>query len=65
MQIENLDYPAAIEFLARRCGIPLEEDGFSKEGKVSRKRVLELNREAAKFFHNHLMSPGGKRHYNT
>lgn len=60
MQIENLDYPAAIEFLARRCGIPLEEDGFSKEGKVSRKRVLELNREAAKFFHNHLMSPGGE-----
>lgn len=60
MQIENLDYPAAIEFLARRCGIPLEEDGFSKESKVSRKRVLELNREAAKFFHNHLMSPGGE-----
>lgn len=60
MQIENLDYPAAIEFLARRCGIPLEEDGFSKESKVSRKRVLELNREAAKFFHNYLMSPGGE-----
>jgi len=48
---ENLDFPDAVEYLATRAGLPLpkENDGENRGG-VSRKRVLEMNLEAAKFF---------------
>ncbi len=48
---ENLSYPEAIEYLANRAGLPIPQDAQAdiKQG-VSRKRVLEANLEAAKFF---------------
>ncbi len=48
---ENLSYPEAIEYLANRAGLPIPQDSQAdiKQG-VSRKRVLEANLEAAKFF---------------
>jgi len=55
MRMENLDYRAALDFLAARCGITLPEEGERERGGVSRSRVLEMNREAAKFFHHMLM----------
>ena len=55
MRIENLDYRAALDFLAQRCGITLPDDNDKERGGVSRSRVLEMNREAAKFFHHMLM----------
>ena len=49
---ENLDFPEAVEYLANRAGIPLprESEDPSAERGVSRKRVLEMNLEAARFF---------------
>ncbi|HBL85414.1 MAG: DNA primase [Clostridiales bacterium GWF2_38_85] len=61
MNIENLDYPGAIEFLARRCGIPMEQDEKRQDKfQVNRQRILEMNKEAAKFFHSFLYSDEGK-----
>ncbi|MBQ4066537.1 MAG: DNA primase, partial [Clostridia bacterium] len=55
MRMENLDYMAALEFLAKRCGVTLPDDNSREKGGVSRNRVLEMNKEAARFFHNMLM----------
>lgn len=56
---ENLDFPEAVEYLANRAGIPLpreNEDPTAPRG-VSRKRVLEMNLEAARFFRACLFDP--------
>ena len=48
---ENLDYPSAVEFLAARAGITIPEDKkYVKSDEVSRRRVFDMNLEAAKFF---------------
>lgn len=56
MKAENLDYPAALEFLAQRAGITLpvskEEEMWNKG--VSRTRVIEMNTCAARFFRDML-----------
>ena len=52
MKAENLDYPAAIEFLAKRVGITIPDSGddaFVKKG-ASRSRIIEMNTAAARFF---------------
>ncbi len=54
MRIENLDYPQAVEFLAARAGITLPESGRTKENGVGRARIKQMNRDAAKFFHEQL-----------
>ena len=60
MKYENLDYPAAIEHLASRCGLPMEETTQRNNDTVKRERVLEMNKVAARFFHSELYSPRGK-----
>ena len=64
MMAENLDYPDAVAYLANRAGLslPETEDGLrAEEGPtVPRKRILELNRDAARYFHNLLKTPAGK-----
>lgn len=49
MKVENIGYADAIELLAQRAGIAIPRDAKEETG-VSRKRVLEMNLEAAKFF---------------
>lgn len=49
MRAENLSYVDAIELLAQKAGITIPESEEEKTG-VSRKRVLEMNLEAARFF---------------
>lgn len=58
MRAENMDYPSALEFLAKRAGITIPEDKSGRPGEISRTRVLDMNREAARFFHATLI--GGK-----
>ncbi|MBQ8746634.1 MAG: DNA primase [Clostridia bacterium] len=50
MRMENLDYRAALEFLAKRAGITLPDDSRDTTRDVGRKRVLEMNLCAARFF---------------
>ena len=53
MRSENLDYREALEFLAARAGITIPDDNErTSESSVSRKRIYEMNMEAAKFFRN-------------
>ena len=59
MKIENLDYPGAVEFLAKRAGLQMPENTYDGGG-VSRTRMYEINRAAAKFFYEKLMSSEGK-----
>ncbi len=49
MRSENLDYPSAVEFLAKRAGITIQNDEREEQG-VSRARVYEMNLAAAKYF---------------
>ena len=57
MRTENLDYLSALRTLASRCGVTLPEDTVNVQGKkeVGRQRILDMNKEAAKFFHNCLI----------
>ncbi len=57
-QIERLDYPDAVEFLAKRAGINvvLEEDLDNYQGeKISKQKLYRMNAEAARFFHYALL----------
>ena len=56
MKAENLDYVEAIEFLAAKVGITIPQDGKAEVG-MSRRRVFDMNLEAAKFFRNCLFDP--------
>lgn len=55
--IEHLDYPDAVEFLAKRAGITVLRDSdekyYKKQG-IDKGRLLKMNVEAARFFHNAL-----------
>ena len=60
MKIENLDYLSALEFLAKRAGITIPRDSYEQKNQLNSTRILEMNKTAAKFFHNCLMAPEGK-----
>lgn len=53
MKLENLEFPEAIEFLAKKFNIPLEyeEGGPSKETISLRKQIFEIHEIAASWFH--------------
>lgn len=59
MEIENLSFPEAVEFLAKRAGMPLPEETNDRESR-KRARMLALNRDAARFFHEQLSTPLGQ-----
>lgn len=59
MEIENLSYPDAVRFLARRAGMAVPEDE-KDENYSRRERMLQLNRAAARFFYEQLSVPHGE-----
>ena len=59
MEIENLSFPDAVAFLARRAGMTLPAGEGAPQDRL-RQRLLALNREAARFFYAALSAPGGK-----
>ncbi len=61
MEIENLSFPEAVKFLADRAGMTVPEDGQDQEVPRLRKRMLELNKEAARWFHAQLSQPAGEK----
>ena len=58
-EIEHLDYFDAVKFLAERAGMSMPDDVDDKSAQ-KRRRLLEINKAAGKFFHERLMSPEGK-----
>ena len=59
MEIEGLGFHDAVAFLARRAGMPPPEDGSSEETRSRRGRLLDLNKDAARFYYQTLSSPEG------
>ena len=54
---ENLDFVQSVEFLAQRVGITIPRDEKYQQEVMSRKRLYDMNREAARFFRNCLNDP--------
>ncbi|MDD5952762.1 MAG: DNA primase [Oscillospiraceae bacterium] len=58
--IENLDYMEAVKFLADRAGMQMPEASFDNSLSKLRGRILELNRETARFYHRCLIEKEGR-----
>ena len=58
MEIENVAFPDAVEILAKRAGMQMPE---REEDPESRKRakILEINKDAARFYYDRLCSEEG------
>ena len=59
MEIENLDFPDAVRFLAKRANMDVPEDNTGLEESRRRQRVLAVNRDAARWFYSNLSRPEG------
>ena len=60
MEVENLPYLDALRLLAKRAGVEFPEQNMDQRSRRKRARLLELNKEAARFFHSQLHSPVGR-----
>ncbi|MEG0272033.1 MAG: DNA primase [Hydrogenoanaerobacterium sp.] len=60
-RIENLEYIDAIKLLAEKAGMAMPEDGFDDGAAKLKTRILEINRQTARFYNSCLMSPQGKK----
>ena len=60
MEMENLSYPDAVRFLAKRAGLTVPEERGDGGFRKKRERLLALNKEAARYFHSVLHSPAGQ-----
>ena len=59
MEEENLSFPDAVRFLARRAGMEVPEEDGDREAARRRQRLLALNRDAARFYYQLLRQPEG------
>ena len=61
MEVENLSFPEAVEFLARRAGMEVpQRDSRDDNAERERKRLLQLNKETARWYYDVLLSDEGK-----
>ena len=61
MEMEHLSFPDAVRLLAQRVGLEMPDMGADRAGRQKRERALAANRDAARFYHDYLKSPGGAR----
>lgn len=59
-RIENLEYVEAIKLLAQRAGMTVPEDAAEDRTAKLKTRILEMNREAARFYYDRLIEPQGE-----
>lgn len=61
MKYHNLEYWDAVKMLAERAGISLPQDNdYDGTKAASKKRLYEMNKKAAQFFHSQLKTPQAK-----
>jgi DNA primase len=60
MEEENLPFPDAVRFLAKRAGMEVPEEEGDREAGRRRQRLLDLNRDAARFYYQLLQQPEGQ-----
>ena len=62
MEIENLSFVDSVRKLAAQAGLDVPEDNLGNgEWRERKKRILELNKEAARFYRSMLDDPRGKQ----
>ncbi len=57
MKMENVDYPDAVQILAKRAGITVIDDNkekYTNGPKIDKERIYKMNVDAAKFFNAQL-----------
>lgn len=59
MELENLSFVEAVQQLAQRAGMQVPESDYDRGRKEKRERLLEMNKEAARYFHSRLYAPEG------
>ena len=59
MEEENLSFPDAVRFLAKRANMPVPEEEQDESNRL-RSRILSLNREAARFYYEMLQDKRGE-----
>jgi len=60
MKAENLEYMEAVRLLAERSGLEMPDNGYDDTQRRTRLKILEINRESARFFNRLLSTPEGK-----
>ena len=61
MEIENLSYPDAVRFLAKRAGLEVPEDNAERSQYKKKERLWALCKAAARFFHEQLKTPQAQK----
>lgn len=64
MEYENYSFVEALKFLAKRAGVELPQEEYSKEAKEradTRSALLEMNKLAAKYYYAQLKTEGGRQ----
>ena len=59
MEIEQLSFPEAVEFLAKRAGMKMPESDYDPDT-TKKAALLQLNKDAARFFYDCLKAPSGE-----
>ncbi|MEG1244036.1 MAG: hypothetical protein RSD17_04310 [Oscillospiraceae bacterium] len=55
-----MDYLEAVKMLAEKAGLNMPDDNYDDTINKKRRRMIEINKEAARFFHNYMLSQNGK-----
>lgn len=59
MEIENLTFPEAVEFLAKRVGLQVPEENRDDPESRRREQLKKLNKDAGRFFYKQFLSDAG------
>ncbi len=51
-EMENMEFREALQFLANRAGVVLQDKGINKEETSQKTRIKDINRAATLFFHH-------------
>ena len=60
MEVESLDYPDAVRFLAKRAGLEVPEDNEYRSNYKKQERLRALCKDTARYFHEQLNGPAGQ-----
>mgnify|MGYP005964687491 FL=1 len=59
MELDNLPFRDAVAVLAKRAGLEVPDSGYSAGAKERREKLLTINKQAARTFHQWLYAPEG------
>jgi len=66
MKYENMNFGEAVKLLAEKVGVSLPEVNYSEEAKQKdqlKNRILDINKEAGKYYYYQLRNENGKQAY--